>query len=192
MISNLYGEKIIRILVIKWEEAKRNVDANRIIILKLILHINMIQGREWILVTQIRDQWPTLEPTAILDDTFLTNLETNRFWRTAPNSVTVQELNVWVVRMTCIFITKEPWKYPTYRSDLTTTNYHLFPAINQSLGSHKLKDICSVERAVLRWMITQDKDTKIRGNEWEGFPLIGKILQFWKEQCGKPAELQCI
>jgi len=59
----------------------------------------MIQGREWILVTQIRDQWPTLEPTAILDDTFLTNLETNRFWRTAPNSVTVQELNVWVVRM---------------------------------------------------------------------------------------------
>ena len=39
----------------------------------------MIQGREWILVTQIRDQWPTLEPTAILDDTFLTNLETNRF-----------------------------------------------------------------------------------------------------------------
>jgi hypothetical protein len=41
----------------------------------------MVEGREWFLVTQIRDQCPALEQTAIrvLEDTFLTNLETNRF-----------------------------------------------------------------------------------------------------------------
>jgi hypothetical protein len=175
------------------KEAKSKVDVNRIIILKTILHINIKQGREWILVTQIRDQWPTVEHTVVLEDTFLTNWETNRFWRTAPDSVTFLVLNVWVVRLTCIFVTKELWKYPTYRSYLTTTNYHLFSAINQNLGSQKLKDICSVERAVIQWTITQDKDTyKYEVTNEEGFPFMGKIPQFWKAQCGEPAELQYI
>jgi len=47
------------------KEAKRNVEANRIIILKPILHINIIQERESILANQIKDQWPRLEHTAM-------------------------------------------------------------------------------------------------------------------------------
>lgn len=55
------------------------------------------------------------------------------------------------------FVTKDLYAVTKSRN-LTSSDNHLFPALEQSLGGHKFKDDSEVKIIVIPWQVTQNVD----------------------------------
>jgi hypothetical protein len=56
------------------------------------------------------------------------------------------------------FTTKEPTLSVIILRDFVTSDYHMFPVLNQNFGHHKFKDDCQGETVVTLWQTMTDMD----------------------------------